>query len=90
MDKLEMLKGFFGHTGFRTGQEELVDALLAGRDVLGVMPTGAGKSICYQLPALMLPGMALVVSPLISMEVLLGYKMMAGAVSVLFITRSFC
>ena len=67
MDKLEMLKGFFGHTGFRTGQEELVDALLAGRDVLGVMPTGAGKSICYQLPALMLPGMALVVSPLISL-----------------------
>ena len=67
MDKLTLLKQYFGHSGFRPGQEPLVDALLAGRDVLGVMPTGAGKSVCYQLPALLLPGMALVISPLISL-----------------------
>lgn len=67
MDKLALLKEFFGHEEFRTGQEKLVDTLLAGQDVLGVMPTGAGKSLCYQLPALMLPGVALVVSPLISL-----------------------
>ncbi|NBK78614.1 DNA helicase RecQ [bacterium D16-76] len=67
MDKLTLLKVLFGHDGFREGQEPLVDALLSGRDVLGVMPTGAGKSICYQLPAMGLPGFALVVSPLISL-----------------------
>lgn len=67
MDKLTLLKVIFGHEGFRHGQEALTDALLAGRDVLGVMPTGAGKSVCYQLPALLLPGVAVVVSPLISL-----------------------
>lgn len=67
MDKLNLLKQYFGHSGFRPGQEALVDALLSGRDTLGVMPTGAGKSVCYQLPALMLPGMTLVISPLISL-----------------------
>ena len=67
MDKLTLLKQYFGHSDFRPGQEPLVDALLAGRDVLGVMPTGAGKSVCYQLPALLLPGMTLVISPLISL-----------------------
>ena len=67
MDKYGALKRYFGHSEFRFGQEELVDALLAGRDVLGVMPTGAGKSVCYQLPALLLPGVALVISPLISL-----------------------
>ncbi|MDR2870361.1 MAG: DEAD/DEAH box helicase, partial [Deferribacteraceae bacterium] len=67
MDKLATLKESFGHTHFRKGQEELIDSLLAGRDVLGVMPTGAGKSICYQLPALLLPGCSIVVSPLISL-----------------------
>ena len=67
MDKYALLKQYFGHSGFRPGQEELVDALLSGRDALGVMPTGAGKSICYQLPALLLPGVTLVVSPLISL-----------------------
>ena len=50
MDKYEALKRYFGHAQFRPGQEALVDALLSGRDVLGVMPTGAGKSVCYQLP----------------------------------------
>lgn len=67
MDRNTALKQYFGHTEFRPGQEELVSALLAGRDVLGVMPTGAGKSICYQLPALLLPGVTLVISPLISL-----------------------
>lgn len=67
MDKYEALKRYYGHSQFRPGQEELIDALLEGRDVLGVMPTGAGKSVCYQLPALLLPGTALVISPLISL-----------------------
>ena len=61
------LKQYFGHDDFRPGQRQLVEALLAGRDALGVMPTGAGKSVCYQLPALALPGLTLVISPLISL-----------------------
>lgn len=67
MEKQPLLRSFFGHDSFRDGQEPLIDALLSGRDVLGVMPTGAGKSVCYQLPALMLPGLTLVISPLISL-----------------------
>ena len=67
MDKQGALKQYFGHEGFRPGQEELVEGILQGRDVLGVMPTGGGKSVCYQLPALLLPGITLVVSPLISL-----------------------
>lgn len=67
MDKLEALRRYFGYDSFRSGQEALVDALLGSRDVLGVMPTGAGKSLCYQLPAILQPGTALVVSPLISL-----------------------
>ena len=67
MTKQEVLKTYFGYDTFRDGQEALIDALLAGRDALGVMPTGAGKSLCYQVPALMRPGVALVVSPLISL-----------------------
>ncbi|WP_418666771.1 RecQ family ATP-dependent DNA helicase [Allofournierella sp.] len=65
--KYSALQSVFGYSSFRPGQEEVVDALLAGRDVLAVMPTGAGKSICYQLPALLLPGVTVVVSPLISL-----------------------
>lgn len=67
MDKLAVLKEYFGHTSFREGQGEIIDALLSGRDVLGIMPTSAGKSICFQIPALMLHGTAVVVSPLISL-----------------------
>ncbi|MBQ3076462.1 MAG: DEAD/DEAH box helicase, partial [Clostridia bacterium] len=67
MDKLEALSQYFGHTAFRPGQERLVDALLSGRDAMGIMPTGGGKSICYQIPALLLPGLTVVVSPLISL-----------------------
>ncbi|MDR1932481.1 MAG: DNA helicase RecQ [Spirochaetales bacterium] len=66
-DKHEVLKTHFGYTLFRPGQESVIDALLAGRDVLAVMPTGAGKSLCYQLPALMMGGLTLVISPLISL-----------------------
>src|SRR6266404_2681721 len=66
-DLLDDLPRFFGHTAFRPGQEELVRAVLAGRDVLAVMPTGSGKSLGYQLPAVILPGLTLVVSPLIAL-----------------------
>ena len=65
--KFEVLRRFFGYTEFRNGQEQIVDALCSGRDALCVMPTGAGKSICYQVPALLLPGVTLVISPLISL-----------------------
>ncbi len=66
-EKHRVLKQVFGHDAFRGGQEALIDNLLAGRDVLGVMPTGAGKSMCYQIPALLFEGISVVVSPLISL-----------------------
>ncbi|MBK6087640.1 DNA helicase RecQ [Ruminococcus sp. M6(2020)] len=66
-DKYAVLERFFGYSSFRRGQEEVVDSLLSGRDALAIMPTGAGKSLCYQVPALLLDGVALVVSPLISL-----------------------
>lgn len=67
MEAQELLKEYFGHERFRPSQEEAVRSLLGGRDLLAVMPTGSGKSVCYQLPALMLPGVTLVISPLISL-----------------------
>lgn len=67
MDKYDVLRKYFGYSSFRKGQEDMVDCLLSGRDALGIMPTGAGKSICYQVPAIMLSGIAIVVSPLISL-----------------------
>ena len=63
----EILKQYFGYEQFREGQQELIQAVESGRDVLGIMPTGAGKSMCFQIPALMMEGITLVVSPLISL-----------------------
>lgn len=67
MNKYDILQKYFGYSVFRSGQEHLIDSILLGRDVLGIMPTGAGKSICYQVPALLFPGITLVISPLISL-----------------------
>lgn len=67
MNKYEILKNYYGYDSFRDGQEELIDSLLSGQDVCGIMPTGAGKSVCYQVPALLLPSVTLVISPLISL-----------------------
>ena len=66
-EKLAVLKEYFGHSEFRQGQEKIVDCLLSGNDALCIMPTGAGKSICYQVPALVFDGVTLVISPLISL-----------------------
>jgi len=67
MDPVEVLRSRLGFPAFRPGQEELIRAVLAGRDALGVLPTGGGKSVCYQLPAMMLGGVTVVVSPLVSL-----------------------
>ena len=67
MDKYEALKRCFGYNTFRPGQEEIIDALIEGKDVLAIMPTGSGKSLCYQIPAIVRDGITLVISPLISL-----------------------
>ena len=67
MNANETLKVYFGYDSFREGQESIINTIMAGRDVLAIMPTGAGKSICYQVSALMLPGITLIISPLISL-----------------------
>src|ERR1700675_1025081 len=66
-DAREILRSRFGSPAFRPGQERAVEAVLQGRDTLVILPTGGGKSLCYQVPALMLPGLTVVVSPLISL-----------------------
>ena len=63
----EVLSRYFGHPTFRPGQEEVIDAVLAGGDTLVVMPTGGGKSLCFQIPAMTLPGITIIVSPLIAL-----------------------
>ncbi len=62
-----LLKKYFGYDHFRSGQNEIIEQILSGKDSLAIMPTGAGKSICYQIPAMILPGITLVISPLISL-----------------------
>ena len=66
-DARKLLKRVFGLDAFRPGQQQIIAAVLAGRDTLGIMPTGAGKSLCYQIPALLLHGTTLIISPLISL-----------------------
>ena len=63
----KILKQYYGYDHFREGQIPVIEAVLEGRDVLGIMPTGAGKSVCYQVPALMMKGITIVISPLISL-----------------------
>ena len=67
MNLYQTLKHYFGYDTLRPGQQDLMEGILNGSDVLGIMPTGAGKSLCYQVPALMLPGITIVISPLISL-----------------------
>lgn len=88
MDKLRILQEYFGHAQFRPGQEALIDALLAGRDAVGILPTGGGKSLCYQVPALLLPGLALVISPLISLMKDQVNALQAAGISATFLNSS--
>lgn len=88
MTKEQILKQYFGYDAFWEGQEELVDNILLGKDVIGIMPTGAGKSICFQVPALMFNGITLVVSPLISLMKDQVQALVTNGVRVAFINSS--
>ena len=87
-DKRELLQRVFGYTRFRPGQEALIDGVLAGRDVFGILPTGGGKSICYQIPALLLPGLTVVISPLISLMQDQVMALKAAGVPAAYLNRS--
>jgi len=88
MTKHYVLQKYFGHSAFRPAQEQVIDALLAGRDVMGIMPTGAGKSVCFQIPALLLPGVTIVISPLISLMKDQVAGLRAGSIPAAFINSS--
>ena len=88
MDKLTLLRRVFGYSSFRPGQEELIDGVLSGRDVFGIMPTGGGKSMCYQIPGLLLPGLTVVVSPLISLMQDQVQALTAGGIPAAFLNSS--
>ena len=88
MTKEQILKQYFGYDAFWEGQEELIDSVLSGKDVMGIMPTGAGKSICFQVPALMFNGITLVVSPLISLMKDQVQALVTNGVRVAFINSS--
>ena len=85
---LYVLQTFFGHAGFRPGQEALARSILSGRDTLGILPTGGGKSLCYQVPALLFPGITLVVSPLISLMADQVLKLLSRGIPAAFLTSS--
>ncbi|MCL2338210.1 MAG: DNA helicase RecQ [Firmicutes bacterium] len=88
MNPAEILQQYFGYDEFREGQSELIGALVHGRDVLGIMPTGAGKSLCYQVPAMLLPGVTLVISPLISLMRDQVQALVANGIAAAFINSS--
>jgi ATP-dependent DNA helicase RecQ len=88
VDARRILRDHFGFSSFRDGQERLVDAALAGRDALGVLPTGGGKSLCYQVPALALPGLTLVLSPLISLMEDQTQRALSASIPAAFITSA--
>lgn len=88
MDKYEVLRKYFGHSAFREGQEQVVDNILSGNDCLCVMPTGAGKSLCYQVPALMMDGTAIVISPLISLMQCQVEDLLENGISAAYINSS--
>ena len=88
MNPQMILKKYFGYDDFREGQRELIDWILDGGDVLGIMPTGAGKSICYQVPALMFSGVTVVISPLISLMKDQVYSLSQAGISAAYINSS--